>query len=328
MHRRALFLLLLLAVGVGACFAYRRIDARRPLEWSGTVEARTIDVGSRVGGRVQRVLVREGDSVQANQPLLVLEPGDLEAQHLQARGQVEQAEAALSRVSTKQGISSTRRLEIAGAAARLRAQEITVQKARLDQSRAAELVSKAAVPQTNLDNANAALRNAQAQGDDLRAQLNQLLRGTPEDVRAAEGQVDAANGKLQQIEVMLDELTIRAPRAARVETFDLRPGDMLAPNATAAKLLEPDQLFVRIYVPETQLGYVRPGMDLPLTVDTFPNRSFKGVVESVNSEGEFTPRNLQTADERANQVFRTHVRIEEGTDVLRAGMSTTVRVRR
>src|SRR5262249_56987057 len=103
-------------------------------------------------------------------------------------------------------------------------------------------------------------------------------------------------GKLDKSNVLIDELTIRAPRAARVEALDLRPGDIVAPNATAATLLEEDQLYVRIYVPETQLGKIRVGQQVPVTVDSFPGKQFAGVVEHINSVGEYSPRNLQTAD--------------------------------
>jgi multidrug resistance efflux pump len=133
---------------------------------------------------------------------------------------------------------------------------------------------------------------------------------------------------VRQIDVMLDELVSRAPRGARVEALDLRPGDILGPNAPAAKLLEPQQLYVRLYVPETQIGHVRPGMEVPIFVDSFPGRAFLGRVESVASQGEFTPRNLQTADERADQVFAARVGIASGADVLRAGMAAFIRVPR
>jgi multidrug resistance efflux pump len=113
-----------------------------------------------------------------------------------------------------------------------------------------------------------------------------------------------------------------------VEVLDLRPGDILAANAPAARLLEPAELYVRIYVPETQIGHVQPGLEVPITVDSFPGRSFAGRVESVAHQGEFTPRNLQTADERADQLFATRVRIEQGADVLRAGMAASIRVRK
>ena len=147
-----------------------------------------------------------------------------------------------------------------------------------------------------------------------------------EDLKAAQAQVDGAQGRVDQILVMLDELTVRAPLAARVEALDLRPGDILAPNATAAVLLEEKQLFVRIYVPETRLGQVKIGQIVPVSVDSFPNKTFQGVVEHINGVGEYSPRNLQTADERADQVFATRVGLLRGAGELRAGMAAFIQV--
>jgi multidrug resistance efflux pump len=324
---RRLIPIVLVAAAVAAYFIYRIPMSRAPYSWSGTVEARTIEVGSRVGGRVQDVLVREGDLVKAGQPLVVLEKGDLPAQRLQAEGQLAQAQGALEKLSSR-NLPSARRAEIAGARARLQAEQATLEKTRLDDERMRKLLASGAATRVDADNAAIALRNSTAQVVALQAAVDQLLHGTREDVKAAEGLVDVANGRLQQVDVMLDELTIRAPRAARVEALDLRPGDIVAPNATAVRLLEPDQLYVRIYVPETQIGHVHPDLAVPIYVDSFPGRAFAGRVESVASEGEYTPRNLQTADERADQVFATRVRIEQGMDVLRAGMAAFVRVPR
>jgi multidrug resistance efflux pump len=324
--KRRIVVLAVLAVALGAYPVYRVRRGRAPYEWSGTVEARTIEIGSRVGGRVEKVHVREGDSVVAGQTIVTLEKGDLSAQRLIAEGQLTQAEGALEKVSGS--LPTARRAQIAEAQARLQAQRATQAKAKLDEERLRKLYAGGAATRVEADNATLALRNADAQSAALRAQLETLLHGTPQDVKSAKGMVDAARGRLQQIDVMLDELTIRAPRPARVEALDLRPGDILAPNAPAARLLEPAELYVRIYVPETQIGHVHPGQPLPITVDSFPGRSFAGRVESVASQGEFTPRNLQTADERADQVFAARVRIEEGADVLRAGMAALVRVAR
>jgi multidrug resistance efflux pump len=320
--------LVVVAVALGAGYAvYRVRQGRASFEWSGTVEARTIEVGSRVGGRVESVQVREGDAVAAGQPILTLEKGDLPAQRLIAEGQLEQAESALEKVASRT-LPTARRAEIAEAQARLQAEQVTQEKAKLDDERTRKLYAGGAATRVDADNAALVLRNANAQVAALRAQLGTLTAGTPQDVRSGRGLVDAARGRVQQIDVMLDELVIRAPRAARVEALDLRPGDIIAPNAPAATLLEPDELYVRIYVPETQIGHVRPGLEVPITVDSFPGRSFGGRVESVAREGEFTPRNLQTADERADQVFATRVRIEQGAEVLRAGMAAMVRVAR
>ncbi|MHB8418003.1 MAG: HlyD family secretion protein [Myxococcales bacterium] len=329
MIRRIVNLVLALLVAGGAFFGYelwRRREAHRPVEWSGTVEARTIDVGSRVGGRIKEVKVREGDLVTPAQPLLVLEPGDLDAQKVQAEGQVEQAEANLEKVVLHGG--SARRQEILAAEARLEAEEVAIEKAQMDLRRDKQLLGGGAATQTDVDNADLALRNAHAQRDAQKASLDELLKGTPQDVKSAQGQLDAARGKVEQIQTQLDELTVRAPRAALVQTLDLRPGDILAPDQVAAKLLEPDQLYVRIYVPETQLGLIRPGQELPVYVDSFPGRAFRSLVEFVSDEGEFTPRNLQTEDERADQVFASRLRLEEGRDLLRAGMAAFTRIPR
>src|SRR5205823_5087428 len=90
--------LILLVVIAGVYFVYKHYLARRPFEWSGTVEARTVTVGSRTGGRIKQVLVREGEQVKAGDPLVALEAGDLEAQRAIAQAQLEQAQAALDKL--------------------------------------------------------------------------------------------------------------------------------------------------------------------------------------------------------------------------------------
>ena len=147
-------------------------------------------------------------------------------------------------------------------------------------------------------------------------------------MKSAQAQLDAAKGKLEQVQSQVDELVIHAPRPARVEALDLRPGDILAPDAIAARLLEPDQRYVRIFVPETQLGLIHVGQKIPVYVDTFPGRAFGAAVDFISDVGEFTPRNLQTEDERADQVFAARLRLENGQDVLREGMAAFARVAR
>ncbi len=371
--RRFLPLLVLALAGIGYG-GYRVYDARRPYEWSGTVEARTITIGSRTGGRVKEVLAREGDRVEPGQALVLLEPGDLDAQRLAAKGALAQVQAALDRAKAgsrpeeieqakaraatanaalEESRAGSRREEIAQARARLVGVQVALDKAELDARRSRELLKSGAISQAENDNNEAALRGAVATRDALKHALDELENGVRreeiaqaaaraneaqasarlveagsrvEDIQAAEGAVAAAEGKLKSIEVSLDELTIRAPRAARVETLDLRPGDILGVNAPAAILLEDDQLYVRIYVPETRIGILKVGAQVPVTVDSFPGRSFSGVVEHINTVGEYSPRNLQTADERADQVFATRVGLREGKDDLRAGMAAFIQV--
>jgi HlyD family secretion protein len=373
----ARFIPLVLIAGGAAWYALHRYQlAHAPYEWHGTVEARTMQVGSRAGGRVADVKVHEGDHVGSNGELVVLERGDWDAQLAQAQGSLDQAEANLAKLKAgsrpeeiaaakartqtataalEQTRAGSRPEEIAAAKARLDAQDVAVAKAKKDAERQHQLDASGAAIKAEVDNADIALRSAIAQRDALAAQLLELQNGARreekaqaaaraaeqnaseklviagsrvEDIRAAEAQVLGAKGKLEQVKTMIDELTIRSPRAARVEALQLRPGDILAPNATATTLLEDGQLFVRIYVPETQIGHIRVGQKVPIRVDSFPDATFDGIVEHINSVGEYSPRNLQTADERADQMFATRVGIVSGADKLRAGMAAFIEVPR
>jgi multidrug resistance efflux pump len=230
-----------------------------------------------------------------------------------------------------------------------------VVRAQKDAERLHKLAAAGAAVPADVDNADLAVQAQSAQRDAAAHQLDELRHGARreqvaqaaaraaeqraseqlvtagsrvEDLRAAQAQVQGAQGRVDQIRTMIDELTIKAPVAARVEALDLRPGDILAPNQTAATLVEDDQLYVRIYVPETELGHVAVGQRVAIHVDSFPREAFAGAVQRINSVGEYSPRNLQTADERADQVFATRVGISSGGDRLRAGMAATITVPR
>lgn len=371
--RRLIPLVLLVAIGA-AYIAYEHYLSNRPFQWAGTVEARSVTVASRTGGRVKEVLVHEGDPLKPSQPMVILEAGDLEAQRAMAEAQLEQAKATLDKLEkgarpeeiaqakaraaqAQAALAETqhgsRSEVIAAAEARLAQAQAGVDKAQLDADRAHRLLASEAIAKAEADAADTALQTAKAQRDaqqkvveelragarpeqkaqaaaraqEAQAAANLVLAGTRvEDLRAAAAQVGAAQARVDQLDVMIDELTIRAPAAASVESLDLRPGDLLAPNAPAATVLEADQLYVRVYVPETQIGRIKIGDIVPITVDSWPDKSFKGKVEYINVKGEYSPRNLQTADERADQVFAVRIGLIEGKDRLRAGMAAIVRV--
>jgi HlyD family secretion protein len=370
------FIPLVLLAAIGATYlGYRRYMSSQPFEWAGTLEARAVTVGSRTGGRIKQVLASEGDLVKAGQPLIVLEPGDLDAQKGIAEAQLEQAQAVLDKLkkgarpeeiaqataraaqasaALAEARHGSRTEEIATAEARVAQAQAAVDEAQLEADRSHRLLASQAIPKAEADAADTQLKTAVAQRDAMQHVLAQLRAGARveekaqaaaradeaqaaaklvlagprvEDLRAAQATVDAAKARVDQLDVMLSELTIRSPAVARVEALELRPGDILAPNAPAATLLEDGQLFVRMYVPETQVGHVHVGDIVPIAVDSF-DRTFKGKVEHINDRGEYSPRNLQTVDERADQVFAVRVGLVEGKDQLRAGMAATIEVPR
>jgi multidrug resistance efflux pump len=147
-----------------------------------------------------------------------------------------------------------------------------------------------------------------------------------EDIRAAQAQLDRSRAALQQIETQFAELEIKAPADAFVEVLQLRPGDLINPNSPVATLVELDRLWVRVYVPEPELGNAQLGKEVSVTVDTFKGETFKGTIEQIASRGEFTPRNVQTRAEREHQVFAVRVRVDNSARKLRAGMAADVSI--
>jgi HlyD family secretion protein len=298
--------LLLLAVAGGAAwwFFFRpKPDARLVL--SGSIEANTVEVGSLLGGRVASVEVREGDVVRAGQTLVTFEADLRDLEIAQQRAVVAQGQAELARV--KRGPRPEDR----------RQAEINWLSAETDRKRFAALVKAGAISQRDYDVAQVKAANAHE------AYLAAARGGRPEEVAAADATLAQARERLAFLARQHQELRVAAPAAGVVEVLNLRPGDLVAANQPVATLLEADQIWVRVYVPETQLGGVRIGQAAAVHVDTFPHRAFPGHVVEIRTQGEYTPRNIQTLDQRSDQVFGVKVAIDPAPE-LKPGMAAIV----
>lgn len=145
----------------------------------------------------------------------------------------------------------------------------------------------------------------------------------PEDISQAEAAVAAAQAALSGIEVQLNELQIRASVDGVVEAMELQPGDMVGMGAPVVSLMDTRTLWVRAYVPESRLN-IAIDQEVRITTDSFTNESFRGRVTFISRQAEFTPRNIQTPEERSKQVFRIKVTLLDGLDKLRPGMAADV----
>jgi multidrug resistance efflux pump len=362
MNRKRFIVIAIVAAAVAAtvCAAgwFHRDSA---LQGSGTVEARDIRVGSEIGGRIDQVLVREGDRVKPGQVLITFDDKELQASLQQSRAAAEKAQrgyrpeeiaearaaAAEAKAEYQQRRNGYRQEDVAAAQAdldRCKADEI---RAHLDFQRYDSLAKKDLVSKQQRDTAEAAWRIAVATVQNAQQKLDLLLRGyRPEEIAAAEAHyqqtqatlekfergnrredVDAAKAALSFDEARFRERRVIAPSAATVEVLDVRPGDLIAPNTPVATLLEQDQIYVRIYIPETEIGHVRLGQKAEVRVDSFPNKVFDGEVEQINQQAEFLPRNVQTREERVHQVFGVKVRIMDPAGQVLAGMAADVKLK-
>ncbi len=143
-------------------------------------------------------------------------------------------------------------------------------------------------------------------------------------VAAAQMRISQARAQLADIDAQLREMQVVAPSDCVLEVLTVKVGDVLPSNGEVATLLLPQHLWVRVYVPEPWLGLIKVGDQVRVRVDSFPGNDFPGVVEQVNRQAEFTPRNVQTVEDRIRQVFGVKIRLPNNDDRLRAGMSADV----
>ncbi|TWT41757.1 Multidrug resistance protein MdtN [Phycisphaerae bacterium RAS1] len=194
---------------------------------------------------------------------------------------------------------------------------LAVAQARAAEARNSLALAKEGPRREEIEEAAAALAQAEAE----RALRQRGYRS--EEIDEARAQAAAAEAAVSVIQRQIDELPILAPIECVVEAIDLQPGDLIPQNAPVLSLLDTSKLWVRAYLPENRLN-VSIGQKVSLRVDSFPGRRFAGHVAFIARQAEFTPANVQTPEERSKQVFRIKVMLDEGRDVLRAGMAADV----
>jgi HlyD family secretion protein len=143
-------------------------------------------------------------------------------------------------------------------------------------------------------------------------------------VEAARTRIVQARAQLADIDAQFAEMQVKAPTDSILEVLSVKVGDVLAANREVATLILPQHLWVRVFVPEPWLGLIKVGDPVLVRVDSFPGKDFDGTVEQVNRQAEFTPRNVQTVEDRIRQVFGVKIRLPNKEDQLRAGMSADV----
>ena len=143
-------------------------------------------------------------------------------------------------------------------------------------------------------------------------------------IAAAQARVAQALAQLADMDAQIQEMKIVAPTDSILEVLSVKVGDVLPANREVATLILPQRLWVRVYVPEPWLGLIKLNDAVRVRVDSYPGRDFSGVVEQVNRKAEFTPRNVQTVEDRIKQVFGVKIRLDNKEDTLRAGMSADI----
>ncbi len=309
-----------LALAAGGC----RAKDDGSVHLNGRLEAPVVDLAPKVAGRVVEVKVREGDRVKAGDLIARLDLGETAlAPERDTRG-LQSAEARLNDMKV-----GSRAAEIRAAEEEVADRRAGVELAKPELERQQILLSKKVgtlrdleVARTNLERAQANLKMSQEKLQLAREGFRQFQ------TEQARADVSRARAVLRQSESVAREADIRAPADGVILHRMAEPGLLLGPGQPAVTLAFADRLYVRTFIPETQLGKVRPGSAAEVTVDAFPGKVFPGKVTEISPDAEFTPKPVDTPRERVNLVYAAKVDLDAGWSApLVPGQPADVRVK-
>jgi len=282
----------------------------------GTIEARQVDVSSRSGGRIVAVLADEDDLVRRGQALVRFDLSEMDAQQAQARAALAGAQAKLNLL--EQGAQSE---DITAARKALDAARIREESSRRELERARMLVAGSAAPEKAVDDARTALELAESDVASRSAQLAKIVGGArAEELVAAGAARDQAQAALTAVDDRLTDREILAPLDAVVVHRLVEPGEVARPAQALLVLGDLAHPYLDVYVPEPHLGEARIGALAEVRIDAYRDKRFRASVSHVSSVAEFTPKNVQTEDQRARLVYRVRLDVEDPEGLLRPGM--------
>ncbi len=375
---RILAVILILIVAAFLINLYLNRPTTR-IEASGTIETTEVDVSFQVAGRVQELLVQEGDRVTRGQVIARLDAQPLREALERSRAQLDSAKVLLAqqrdtlviarktlgeqeraarasleaaRALRDQAKTGPRVQEVAEAEAALSTAEALLAKSALDLDRARELVKKNVYSQAALDAAEASFRSAQGQRDAAQQRLNMLKEGTRKEqidsaeaqLRQAQASYDLAAANLLQIQIREKDITaaetklqdaqaayniakisfdyaqLTAPVAGWILLKNIEAGEVVNVGTPVFTLGDIADLWMNVYVGEREVGRLRLGDPVTIRVDAYPKETFSGKVIFISQEAEFTPKNIQTKDERTKLVYRVKVAIRNLDQKLKPGM--------
>jgi HlyD family secretion protein len=272
--------------------------------------------------RAQYQAAREARQ-QAQARLDLVKAGPRVEEVEQLRAAVRQAEVSLRTAETE--LVRTKGLAEKGALPTQQVDLLQAQRdvaaAQLDAARQRLLQAERGARLEDLHAAQAAVAQADSQAEAARAALDLALAGPrPETIAAARARVAQAEAAVQAAKVQLGYTRITSPLDGTVTLRNLEPGELVIPGLPILRIAALDRVWLRVFISETDLGRVKHGQRAAVTTDTYPNQQYRGRVIEIAEEAEFTPRNVQTREERQKLVFGVKIEVENPKHELKPGM--------
>jgi HlyD family secretion protein len=292
------------------------------MKLSGNVEVTECNVGFKVAGKIATLAVDEGARVKEGDLIAELSSGDVRTLVDQNRAALEEAKVKLAELR-----AGSRPQEIVKARADSASLEAELVRARKDFERAQTLYENGAISASRFDAAKSAYETRLGQLRSARQHQSLIEEGPRrEDIRAAELRVKQLEALVANTEEKLADTRLYAPISGVIFRKNVELGEIVQPGAAVFTVGDLDRPWVKVYVKEDKLSLVKLGQKAKIAVDTYKDRAYDGTVTFISSDAEFTPKNVQTQEERVKLVFGVKITVTNKNQELKAGMPADVRI--
>jgi HlyD family secretion protein len=292
------------------------------LSLSGNVEVTETNVGFKLPGRVMELTVDEGQQVNVGQLIARIDNAELASVVMQNKASLQEAMTRLAELK-----AGSRVQEIERARAGVNAQAADLDKAKKDYERADILYKNGAISASQFEAAQNAYNTRAAQLKSAQETFSLVKEGPrKEDIQAAEHRVQQVKAMLNTSEERLKDTVLFAPISGVILRKNVELGETLSAGTPAFTIGDLENPWVKVYVKENRLGQVKLGQKADVKVDSFKDKTYDGTVTFISSEAEFTPKNVQTEEERVKLVFGVKVKVKNENGELKPGMPADVKI--
>ena len=291
-------------------------DSSNLIESTGTVEATEVDIRSEASGKILALYFDEGDWVKKGEVIAEIDHEKLDIELAQAKARLAETEAQLTLL-----IKGLRDKEVERASETLLESKVLLKDNKREYTRIQKLYEEEVVDLGSRDKAEAAYEAAQKRYEIAKKNYEIALEGSrKEEIQAGEAVKEAAEAQVKLIERRIEDATVTIPIDGVISERYVELGELMSVGSLIATVIDLTHVWVMTYVSEKNLGKVKLGRQGKVMVDSFPHKEFIGTVTYISPEAEFTPKNIQTKEERVKLVFGVKIEVDNPDQELKPGM--------
>lgn len=324
-----IIILIIAVVGI-SYYSLQNDNNDNTLSLSGNIEVTDVRLSFKIPGRLQEMLINEGDLVEKGQIIARIEDFDQKLALKQARASLEYAQAVLAEIESGSRVQEVAgsKAELSRALAGLESARAQLRLAKADNDRFEELYNQGGISlreyevhNTQYEIAQNAYKGAMASLESARQHLNLVEEGArAEKIEQARSQLKIARQSLNQAKLHLDYTELYSPISAVVLSKSAEAGEYVTPGAPVITIGDLGRPWLRAYINETDLSRIKLNQSVDVTTDTYPDKVYPGRISFISSEAEFTPKSVQTREERVKLMYRIKITLENSENELKPGM--------